>query len=143
MFFVPLPQSPRCLTDVFLTTVYCSTLVTVYYSTLLLLGALVIWPYQYLFNGPVTSKVCLNATLHAGAFDAFPQALNIWDNYVSHTRWAINKVKNKKINDNQEENGTNHVGNTTQDTSTSSSNNQTSTTSRGRPSIGHIVTPTY
>ena len=54
-------------------------------------------------------------------------------------RWAINKVQNKVINGNQEDNGTNHVGNTSQDTSTSSSNNQTSTTSRGRPSMGHIV----
>ena len=54
-----------------------------------------------------------------------------------YPRWAINKV----INGNWEDNGTNHVGNTSQDTSTSSSNNQTSTISRGRPSMGHIIIP--
>ena len=77
MFFVPLPQGPSCLTDVFLPTVYCSTFVTVYYSTLLLLGVLVLWPYQHLFDGPVTSEVILNPILSADVFDAFPQALNI------------------------------------------------------------------
>ena len=56
-------------------------------------------------------------------------------------RWPINKVQNKVINDNQEDNGNNHVGNILKDTSTSSSNNQTPTTSRGRPSMGHIVIP--
>ena len=56
-----------------------------------------------------------------------------------YPRWAINKVQNKLINGNQEDNGTNHVGNTSQDTSTSSGNKQTSTTSRGRPSMGHII----
>ena len=56
-----------------------------------------------------------------------------------YPRWAINKVQNKVINGNWEDNGTSHVGNTTQDTSTSSSNNQTSTTSRGRTSMGYIV----
>ena len=85
MFIVPLPQGHRCLTDVFFTTVYGSTLVTVYYPTLLFLGVLVLWSYQHLFEGPVTSEVGLNATLGAGVFDDFPQALNIWDHYVFHT----------------------------------------------------------
>ena len=58
-----------------------------------------------------------------------------------YPRWAINKVQNKVINGNWEDNGTNHVGNTKQDTITCSSNNQTSTTSRERPSMGHIVIP--
>ena len=31
-----------------------------------------------------------------------------------YPRWAINKVQNKVINGNKEENGFNHVGNTTQ-----------------------------
>ena len=44
-----------------------------------------LWPYQHLFEAPVTSEVGLNTMLAAGAFDAFPQALNIWDCYVSHT----------------------------------------------------------
>ena len=77
MIFVPLPQGPRSLTDVFFPTVYCSTLVTVYNSTFLLLGILVLWPYQHMFNGPITSDVCLNPIIGAGAFDAFPQALNV------------------------------------------------------------------
>ena len=33
-------------------------------------------------------KKDLNAILGAGAFDAFPQALNIWDYYVSHTGFS-------------------------------------------------------
>ena len=58
-----------------------------------------------------------------------------------YPRWAINKVQNKVINGSWEDNGTNHVGNTSQDTSTYSGNNQTSTTSSGIPSMGHIVIP--
>ena len=58
-----------------------------------------------------------------------------------YPRWAINKVQNKVINGNPEDNGTNHVGNTFQDNNTSSINNQSSTTCRGRSSIGHIVIP--
>ena len=58
-----------------------------------------------------------------------------------YPRWAINKALNKVINDNWEDNGTNHIGNSSQDTSTSTGNNQTSTTSRGRPSMEHIVIP--
>ena len=85
MFIIVLHQGPRCFTNVFFPIVYGSTLVTVYYSTLLLLGVLVLWPYQHLFEGPVTSEVDLNAIFGAAAFDAFPQALNIWDYYVSHT----------------------------------------------------------
>ena len=85
MFLVPLPQGPRCLTDVFFTTVYGSTLVTVYYPTLLFLGILVLWLYQHLFDSPVPSEVGLNAIFGAGALDAFPQALNVWDYYVPHT----------------------------------------------------------
>ena len=77
-------RGPGCLTDIFFPTVYSSTLVTVYYSTLLLLWVLVLGPCQHLFDGPVTFEVCLYPILCAGAFDAFPQALNIWDNYVSH-----------------------------------------------------------
>ena len=79
------PQGPGCLTNIFFLTVYCSTLVTVHYSTLLLLWVLVLGSYQHLFNGPATFGVCLYPVLCAGASDAFPQALNIWDNYVSHT----------------------------------------------------------
>ena len=85
MFLAPLPQGPRCFTDVFFTTVYGFTLVTVYYSTLLFHEVLVLVPYQHLFEGPVASEVGLNATLGVGAFDAYPQALNISDYYVAHT----------------------------------------------------------
>ena len=85
MFLVPLPQGPGCLTDVFFTTVYGSTLVTLYHLTLLFLGVLVLGPYQHLFEDPVASKVGLNAILAADTFDAFLQALNVWDYYVSHT----------------------------------------------------------
>ena len=50
-----------------------------------------------------------------------------------YPRWVINKVQNKVINGNQEENGNNHVGNTAEDTIGTSSNSQPSTTPRGRP----------
>ena len=50
---------------------------------------MVLWPYQHLFEGPVTSEVSLNTILGAGVFDTFLQALNIWDNYVSHTRSSL------------------------------------------------------
>ena len=60
-----------------------------------------------------------------------------------YPRWAITKVQNKVINGNQEDNGNNHVGNTSQDTSDSSGNSQTSTTSSRRPSMGHIAIPYF
>ena len=58
-----------------------------------------------------------------------------------YPRWAINKVQNKVVNGNQGENGNNHVGNTSQDTNETRSNNQTTTTPRGGPSVGHMVIP--
>ena len=60
-----------------------------------------------------------------------------------YPRWAINKVQNKVINGKQEDSGNNntYAGNTSQDTSISSGNSQTSTLSKGRPSMGHIVVP--
>ena len=72
MFLVRLPLGPRCLTNVFFTTVYGSTLVTLYYPTLLFLGVLVLRPYRHLLVGPVASEVHLNAILGAGVFDASP-----------------------------------------------------------------------
>ena len=39
-----------------------------------------------------------------------------------YPRWAINKVQNKVINGNQEENGNNHVGNTAQGTNGTNNN---------------------
>ena len=58
-----------------------------------------------------------------------------------YPRWAINKVQNKVINGNQEDNGSTHAGNTSQDTNVCSGNSQTSTTLRGRPNMGHMVIP--
>ena len=58
-----------------------------------------------------------------------------------YPRWAINKVENKVVNGNWGENGNNHVSNTLQDTNGTSSNNQTTTAPRGRPSMGHMVIP--
>ena len=58
-----------------------------------------------------------------------------------YPRWATNKVQNKVINGNWEGNGNIHVGNTSQGTNAPSGNSQTSTTPRGRPSMGHIVIP--
>ena len=55
--------------------------------------------------------------------------------------WAINKVQNKVVNGNWEDNGNNHVGNTLQDINGPSGNNHTTTTLGGRLSMGHIVIP--
>ena len=54
-----------------------------------------------------------------------------------YPRWTINKVQNKVINGNWEDNGNTQVGNTLQNTNAPSSNSQTSTTTRGRPNKGH------
>ena len=56
-------------------------------------------------------------------------------------RWAINKVQNKVINGNWEENGNNHVGNTAQGTNGTSNNTQVSNTPGGRPTKRHMVIP--
>ena len=85
MFLVPLPQGPRCFSDILLPTVQSCTLVTINDTTFLLLGVLVFGLDQYLFEGPITLEMCLNSIFAAGVLDAFPQALNIWDDYVSHT----------------------------------------------------------
>ena len=85
MFLVPLPQGPRCFSDVLLPTVYGCTLVTVNDTTPLFLGVLVFGLDQHLFEGPVTFGMCLDSILAACVLDAFPQALNIWDDDVSHT----------------------------------------------------------
>ena len=84
MFLVPLLQHPRYFFNVLLPTVYGCALVIIYYCTFLLLEVLVLRPDQYLFEGPVTSEVSLNSILVTGVFDAFSQALNTWDDYVSH-----------------------------------------------------------
>ena len=58
-----------------------------------------------------------------------------------YPQWAINKVQNKVINGNWEENCNNHVGNTAQGTNGTSDNSQASSTPRGRPTKGHMVIP--
>ena len=57
--------------------------------------------------------------------------------------WAINKVQNKVLNGNWEEDGDTQVNNTRQNNSrTSDSNNsQAASTPGARPSAGHIVIP--
>ena len=50
-------------------------------------------------------------------------------------------VQNKVVNGNWEENGNNHVGNTTQATSGTSDNSQVSNTPGGRPTKGQMVIP--
>ena len=58
-----------------------------------------------------------------------------------YPRWAINKVQNKVIYSNWEENGNKHVGNTAQGTNGTSNNSQASNTPRERPTKGHMVIP--
>ena len=57
MVFVPFPQSPWGISNVLFTTVDGSTLVTIYYLTLLFLWVLVFGPYQKLLDGPISFKV--------------------------------------------------------------------------------------
>ena len=85
MFLVPLPQSPGCFSYVLFPTVYGCTLVTVNNTTLLFLGVLVLGFNQSFLEGHVAFKMWLNSRLAACMLDAFPQALNIQDNHVSHT----------------------------------------------------------
>ena len=56
-----------------------------------------------------------------------------------YSRWVINKIQNKVVNGNWEDNGNNHAGNTLQDTNGPRCNNPTTTTLGGRPSMGHII----
>ena len=59
-----------------------------------------------------------------------------------YPRWAINKVQNKVLNGNWEEDGNAQVNNTRQDNTGPSINNSLATTTPGaRPSAGHIVIP--
>ena len=83
VFLVPLPHGPRCFSDILLATVQSCALATLNDSTLLLFGVPVLGLDQTLFNGPITLEMCLNSKFGAGIFDAFPQALKIWDDYMS------------------------------------------------------------
>ena len=58
-----------------------------------------------------------------------------------YPRWAINKVQNKVINGNQEEDGNNHVGDTAQGTNGTINNSQASNTPGGRCTKDHMVIP--
>ena len=86
MFLVRLSQVPRCFSDILLPTVQICALVTINDNTLLLFGVLVIGLDQNLFENPVTLEMCLNSKFAAGVLDAFLQALNICDNYMSFAR---------------------------------------------------------
>ena len=55
------------------------------YSTFLFLWVLVLGLNQKLFDSPVSLEVGLYTTFCTYVFDAFPQAMNIWDDHVSHT----------------------------------------------------------
>ena len=60
-------------------------MVTIYYPTLLFLLVLDLGPYQKLLERPIPFKEGLYSIFGANVFNAFPQALNIWDDHVSHT----------------------------------------------------------
>ena len=60
----------------------------------------------------MTKTVCTILGLLNEELQYFKEALV----RCKYPRWAINKVQNKVINGNWEDNGTSHVGNTTQDT---------------------------
>ena len=79
MFLVAFPQGPRGFTNIHFSTVNGSTLVTVYYPSLLFHGVLVLGPYQHLLEGTVSLEVSLYSILGTCVFDVFPQAMNIWD----------------------------------------------------------------
>ena len=83
MFLVPLPQGPGCFTNVLFPTIYGHTLVTVDNTSLLFFRVLVLGFDKYLLEGAVAFKMCLNPILTTCAHDAFPQALNIWNDHVS------------------------------------------------------------
>ena len=72
MFLVPLPQGPRCFSDVLLSTIYGYALVTVNDTTCLFLRVLVFGLDQHLFKGPVTFEMSLDPIFAACVLDAFP-----------------------------------------------------------------------
>ena len=62
------------------------------YFTLPFLWVLVLEPNQKLFEGPVCLEVGLYIIFAAYMFDALPQALNVWDDHVTHTEsfpWEV------------------------------------------------------
>ena len=81
--------------------------------------------------------------LHQGLLDEELQHLKEALLRCKYPRWAINKVQNKVLNGNQEEQGNTQVNNTMQDNSGPSDSNksQATTTSGARPNAGCIVIP--
>ena len=73
------PQGPGGLPDVSSPQLMVSTLVAVYYPTLLFLGVLVFGPYQHLCKGSVSFEVGLYSICGAYLFGTFPQARNVWN----------------------------------------------------------------
>ena len=55
------------------------------YSTFLFLWVLVLELNQKLFESPVSLLMGLYTIFAAYVFGALPQALNVWDDHVSHT----------------------------------------------------------
>ena len=89
MFLVVFPQGPRGLINIFLCTDNGSTLVTAYYPILHFLGVLVLGPNQHFLEGTLSLEVSLYSILGTYGFDAFPEALNIWDYYMSYTVFPL------------------------------------------------------
>ena len=61
--------------------------------------------------------------------------------WFKYPRWAINKIQNKFINNNQKRDGDNNTqaGNNTTQASNNSGDSSKDRPPRGRPNIGHIV----
>ena len=67
-------------------------LVTVNYSTFAILGVLVLWFHEDLFDGLISFEMYLDAILTTCLFNAFGDAFSVWDEYLSYSSfvsWCI------------------------------------------------------
>ena len=75
----------QVFSNIFIPTVNCWALVMVNYSTFLFLWVLLHGLNQKFFESSISFEMGLYTIFAAHMFDALPQALNVWDDHVSHT----------------------------------------------------------
>ena len=63
-------------------------LVTVNYSTFTVLGVLVFWFHEDLFDGLVAFEVYLDAILTTCLLDTFRDAFSVWDDYLAYSSFV-------------------------------------------------------
>ena len=67
-------------------------LVTINYSTFAILGVLVLWFHEDLFDGLISFEMYLDAILTTSLFNTFGDAFSVWDDYLpysSFVSWCV------------------------------------------------------